>query len=96
VVKEVVMNKKELIRNISISTKISKKTVTQVIDALLKEMENVVKSNSSLSIVGYFTLSVKERKARTAINPKTKQKITIPARKYPTFKVGNKLKSAVK
>lgn len=90
------MNKKELIRNISISTKINKGVVSQVIDALLAEMEKVVKNNSSLSIVGYFTLSVKEKKARTAINPKTKEKITIPAKKYPVFKVGNKLKSAAK
>lgn len=90
------MNKKELIRNISASTKINKGTVAQVINAFLAEMEKVVKNNSTLSLVGYFTLTVKERRARTAINPKTKQKITIPPRKYPVFKVGSKLKAALK
>ncbi|MCX8029116.1 MAG: HU family DNA-binding protein [Brevinematales bacterium] len=86
------MNKKELIRNISNSTKLSQKTVSQVIDAFLNELEKVVKSKSSLSLVGYFSLYVKERAARTAINPKTKQKINIPSKKYPVLKVGSKLK----
>ncbi|MEN2997736.1 MAG: HU family DNA-binding protein [Brevinematia bacterium] len=90
------MNKKELIRNISGSTKLSQKAVSQVIDALLKELEKVVKNKGTLSLVGYFTLSVKQRAQRTAINPKTKQKITIPARNYPVFKVGSKLKKIVK
>ncbi len=87
------MNKKELIKNISNSTKISQKSVSQVIDAFLKELEKVVKNKNSLSLVGYFTLSVKKRAARTAINPKTKQKINISPKDYPVFKVGSKLKS---
>lgn len=90
------MNKKELVRSIAGATKLSQKTVSQVIDAFLKELEKVVKSKSSLSLVGYFTLSVKQRAQRTAINPKTKQKITIPARNYPVFKVGSRLKEVVK
>lgn len=90
------MNKKDLIKNIANSTKLTKKTVSQVIDAFLEEMEKAVKSKTTLSLVGYFTLSVKKRAARTAINPKTKQKITIPAKDYPTIKVGSKLKSLVK
>ncbi|MCS7298594.1 MAG: HU family DNA-binding protein [Spirochaetia bacterium] len=90
------MNKKDLVRNIANSTKLSQKTVSQVIDAFLEEMEKAVKSKNTLSIVGYLTLSVKKRSSRTAINPKTKQKITIPAKDYPTIKVGSKLKNLVK
>lgn len=90
------MNKKDIVRNIANSTKLSQKTVSQVIDAFLEQMEKAVKSKSTLSIVGYFTLSVKKRASRTAINPKTKQKITIPAKDYPTIKVGSKLKNLLK
>lgn len=90
------MNKKELIKNIAGETKLSQKVVSQVIDSFLNQLEKVVQKKDALSLVGYFTLSVKQRSARTAINPKTKQKITIPAKNYPVFKVGSKLKGVVK
>ncbi|MGB9621188.1 MAG: HU family DNA-binding protein [Brevinematia bacterium] len=90
------MNKKELVKNIAQSTKLSQRVVSQVIDAFLEQLEKVVKSKSNLSLVGYLTVGVKKRAARTAINPKTKQKITIPEKNVPFIKIGSKLKGAVK
>jgi DNA-binding protein HU-beta len=90
------MTKKEIIKSIANKTKLSQKVVAQVLDTFLDELVGVAKSKGTLSLVGYFTLGVKKRGARTAINPKTKQKITIPAKDVPFIKVGSKIKEAIK
>ncbi|NMA06738.1 MAG: hypothetical protein GX928_03345, partial [Ruminococcaceae bacterium] len=52
-------------------------------------------SGDKVQIVGFGTFSVKDRKARTAINLVTKEKIDVPATRVASFKVGKALKEAV-
>ena len=47
-------------------------------------------------LLGFGTFEVKERAARTGINPRTKETIQIPEAKVPSFKAGSALKDAVK
>ena len=41
-----------------------------------------------VALIGFGTFSVAEKPARTGINPRTKEKIEIPARKAVKFKAG--------
>ena len=45
--------------------------------------------------VGFGTFEVRERAEKTAINPRTKEQITVAAKKVPAFKAGKALKDAV-
>ncbi|MDP8220753.1 MAG: HU family DNA-binding protein, partial [Candidatus Stygibacter frigidus] len=54
-----------------------------------------LKKGDKVSLVGFGTFKVAERKARTGVNPSTGKKIKIPARKVPVFKPGKKLKESV-
>ena len=49
-----------------------------------------------VTIVGFGSFKVAERKARLGMNPQTKQKIEIPAARVVRFKPGSELENAVK
>ncbi len=89
------MTKKELVKQIASELKISQGVVSKVLNSFFSNLEKVVKKGDTLSIVGYLTIGVKQRSARTAFNPKTKQKVNIPAKKVPYIKIGSKLKKSV-
>lgn len=48
-----------------------------------------------MALKGLGTFEVRERKARTGINPRTRETIEIPASKVPAFKASSTLKDAV-
>ena len=89
------MNKSELIDAIAESADLSKASAGRALDAAVEAITNALKSNDSVSLVGFGTFSVKERAARTGRNPQTGAPIEIAAAKIPSFKAGKALKDAV-
>ncbi|MAY37473.1 MULTISPECIES: HU family DNA-binding protein [Spongiibacter] len=88
------MNKSELIDAIAESADLSKASAGRALDAAVEAITNALKSNDSVSLVGFGTFSVKERAARTGRNPQTGAPIEIAAAKIPSFKAGKALKDA--
>jgi DNA-binding protein HU-beta len=89
------MNKSELIHAIAEQSKLSKADAGRSLDAVLKAIENTLKSGDSVSLVGFGTFDVKARAARTGRNPQTGREISIAAANVPSFKPGKGLKDAV-
>lgn len=90
------MTKTELIDKIAISAGISKKAANS---ALLATLDNIVKAlqkGQKVTLLGFGTFSVNDRKARTGRNPKTGEVIKVSASKAPKFTAGKALKSAIK
>ena len=58
------------------------------LDATLTSIADALKNDDKVALVGFGTFSVTEKAARTGINPRTKEKIEIPARKVVKFKAG--------
>jgi DNA-binding protein HU-beta len=56
---------------------------------------NSLRSKTEVRLVGFGTFSVKRRAARTGRNPRTGERIQIPASNKPKFKAGKGLKDAV-
>ena len=94
--KENSMNKSELIARIADDTGLAKAKVTEVVDLIGKVITEELKHGDGLSIVGFGTFKVTERKAKKGRNPATGEAIQIPAKKAPIFKAGKALKDAVK
>lgn len=93
--KENIMNKSELIARIADDTGLAKAKVTEVVDLIGKVITEELKHGDGLSIVGFGTFKVTERKAKKGRNPATGEAIQIPAKKAPIFKAGKALKDAV-
>lgn len=90
------MNKTELVAAVADKANLSKKDADAAVSAVLDAVKDALADGDKVSIVGFGTFAVKERAARTGLNPRTKETITIPAAKVPTFKAGSALKDAVK
>jgi DNA-binding protein HU-beta len=90
------MNKSELISAIVDKAGLAKKDADKALNAFIEIVTEELKAGGKVQLVGFGTFEVKERAARTGINPQTKEQIQIPASKAPVFKAGNTFKSEVK
>ena len=90
------MNKTELVTAIADKAGISKKDADKAVAAFIEAVTETLKSGDKLQLVGFGSFEVRERPERTGRNPQTKETITIPASKVPSFKAGAALKTAVK
>ena len=61
----------------------------------MNKTESLVKGDK-VALIGFGTFGVAEKAARTGINPATKEKITIAAKKVVKFKAGAELADQVK
>lgn len=82
------MNKTDLINEIAAKAELSKVDAKKALDAVLESISQALANDDKVALVGFGTFSVTEKGARTGINPQTKQKIEIPARKVVKFKPG--------
>lgn len=89
------MNKTELIAAMAEKAELTKKDAEKALAAFIEVVEDALKANDKVQLVGFGTFEVKERAERKGRNPQTKQEITIPASKAPVFKVGKALKDTV-
>lgn len=89
------MTKQGLIEFIAEEAEVTKADVTRVLEAARKGIEKALVENGEITFVGFGKFAVKTREAREGINPSTKEKIQIPAKKAVTFKAGAKLKEIV-
>lgn len=89
------MSKAELINLIAEKGDYSKKDAEKALSTVVDAITDSLKNGEKISLIGFGSFEVKERAARNAINPMTKEPISIPAKKVPTFKAGKALKDAV-
>lgn len=89
------MTKADLISSVSEKTGLAKKDADAAVNAVFDSITGALKKGDKVQLVGFGTFVVKDRPARDAINPATKQKIRIAATRVPGFKAGKGLKEAV-
>jgi len=85
------MNKTELVAAVAAKAEISKAAAAKAVEATLVAVEEALKAGENVQLIGFGTFSVKNVPAREGINPATKQKIKIAAKKAVKFKAGAKL-----
>lgn len=90
------MNKTELINAIAEKANLTKVDAKNALDAAIAAIGEALAENDKVALLGFGTFSVAEKSARTGINPRTKQKIEIAARKAVKFKAGAELEAKVK
>ena len=89
------MNKTELIDKIAAGAGISKADAKKALDATTNALKEALVAGDKIQLVGFGTFSVSERPAREGINPATKEKIQIAAKKVAKFKAGAELADAI-
>jgi DNA-binding protein HU-beta len=89
------MNKNDLIAAVAEQTGLSKADATKAVDSVFDSVTSALKSGQEVRLVGFGTFVVTQRAASEGRNPRTGEKIQIPASKQPKFKAGKGLKDAV-
>ncbi len=89
------MNKTELIDKIAEASGLPKSDAKKALDATVATIKDALIAGDKIALVGFGTFSVNERPARTGINPATKEKIQIEAKKVAKFKAGAELADAL-
>lgn len=90
------MTKAELIEKIAISAGISKSAANNALTATLDNIAKALQKGQKVTLLGFGTFSVQERKARTGRNPKTGEVINVSASRVPKFTAGKALKSTIR
>ena len=89
------MNKGELVEQVSNWTGLTKKASREAVDAIASVITDTLARGEKVTLVGFGTFKLVQRKARTGRNPQTGQNIQIPAKKVPRFRPGKDLKDRV-
>lgn len=89
------MNKTELIEVVAKEADLKKKDAEAAVSAVFAAIENALVEGDKVQIIGFGALEVKTTAAKVGINPQTKAKIDIPAKKAVKFSAGKALKDKV-
>ena len=89
------MNKQELVRKIADDTNMTQKDAAAILEAALLRIEETVAAGGKVQLVGFGTFERKQRKARTASNPRTGEPGEISAGFVPAFRAGKAFREAV-
>ncbi|MBA7667636.1 DNA-binding protein HU [subsurface metagenome] len=90
------MNKAELVEEVAGQTGLTKKISREAVGAIISVITDSLTREEKVTLVGFGTFRVRERKARRGRNPQTGETIQIRAKKVPKFKAGKNFREAVR
>ncbi len=82
------MNKSEFIASVAEKAGLTKTDAQKAVNAFAEVVAEQLKAGERITLVGFGTFSAVEKPEREGINPQTKQKIKIAARRVAKFKPG--------
>ncbi len=89
------MNKADLVEKVANQTGLTKKACREAVDAMISAITDSLTTEERVTLVGFGTFQVRQRKARKGVNPQTREAINIPAKKVPKFVAGKGLREKV-
>ena len=89
------MNKGDLVNAVAEQANLSRGDAGKALDAAISSITEALKRGEEVKIVGFGSFVVASRAAGEARNPRTGEKVQVPASKTPKFRAGAGLKDAV-
>ena len=89
------MNKSELIEKLAEKSGINVMQSEEIVNLIYRKMRDTMVNGGRIEIRGFGSFVVKEYGAYQGRNPKTGEKIDVPPKKLPFFKVGKELKERI-
>ena len=90
------MNKTTLINQVAKDASVSKKEAEKAVNAFIEVVGDELAEGKKVTVTGFGTFLVTKRKAREGVNPRTGERIKIPAQILPHFRPGKGFKDAIK
>jgi integration host factor subunit beta len=90
------MTKSDLVQKLSEQvTTLTKKECEAIVDTVFHHMKDALQHGEKIEIRGFGSFTVRVRRAKEGRNPKTGEKVSIPEKRIPFFKVGKELRELV-
>ena len=89
------VGKTQLIQAIAKDTDMSQASVERMLNSFVEQITSNLKKGDNVTITGFGTFKATKTKARTGVNPQTREKIQIPASIRVSFSAGQTLKNEV-
>lgn len=89
------MTKADLVEALSEEAELSKRQVGELVDMLLDTIAGALRKGEKVQLIPFGSFVVRDRKKREGRNPKTGEKLMIPARRVPAFTPGKGLRAEV-
>ena len=89
------MTKADLIDEVAKNSDLSKKDAEVIVQAVLDSIVESLKNGGKVELRGFGSFRLRERTSRQGRNPKTGEKVFVPAKKVPYFKPGKDLKELI-
>lgn len=89
------MNKSQLIDRVATELRTSRLAASHLVDVVLESVSKGLREDGSVTIAGFGTFEVKDRKARLGRNPYTGEPIQIEAGRRVGFRMGKALRNAM-
>jgi DNA-binding protein HU-beta len=90
------MTKAEFVDKLAEKGQTTKKHASDAIELVFQTIADALVAGQEISVPGFGKFSIVLRKARSGINPRTKEKIKIKAAKAPKFSPAKALKESIK
>jgi len=89
------VNKKDLVGKIATDAQLTRAQATAALDAIVQGIQASLVRGDRVTISGFGTFGVSNRKARRVRNPRSGSAIEVAAKRVPRFAPGMELKSAI-
>src|SRR5262249_20554970 len=89
------MTKADLVEEVSKVTELTRKDSEVIVDTLFESVIKALKTGDKLEVRGFGSFRVRQRNARVGRNPKTGEKVEVPAKRVPYLKPSKELKDLI-
>ena len=89
------ITKADLVEEVSRVTELTRKDSEVIVDTLFESVIKALKTGDKLEVRGFGSFRVRQRNARVGRNPKTGEKVEVPAKRVPYFKPSKELKDLI-
>ena len=89
------MTKAELVDEVSRNSDLNKKDAEVIVQTVLDSIVDSLKGSEKVELRGFGSFRLRSRASRQGRNPKTGEKVFVPAKRVPYFKPGKELKALI-
>lgn len=90
------MNKTDLIKSVAEDAGVTKVYAEKVLNKFIEVVGDELAEGKKVTVTGFGTFLVTKRREKMGVNPRTKERIKIPAQILPHFRPGKRFKDAIR
>jgi integration host factor subunit beta len=89
------MTKAELVEEVARVSELTKKHSEVIVNTVFDSIIDALRKDEKIELRGFGSFRIRQRRSRQGRNPKTGDKVDVPAKRIPYFKPGKELKELI-